>query len=116
MVKKKGQKHKIVKIWLFYNMKEKDAAASNRRKHCSSGSYEGPDRCQRSPLRYKDKIKYVRFAAVVPLLLGCLCTARCFWNSEEVWVGIVQIVSRVAHTQTCTRTDGPFVAATRGIP
>ena len=34
---------------------------------------------------------YAKFAAVVPLLLGCLGTARMLivFSSGEVWVGIV---------------------------
>ena len=47
----------------------------------------------------------MRFTAVVPLLLLLLlllCTAAvlfvCFWNSEEVWCGIVQLVFRMIST------------------
>lgn len=36
---------------------------------------------------------------VVSLLLGCLCTARELRNSEEVLIGIIDIASRMAHTQ-----------------
>ena len=52
---------------------------------------------------------YVRFAAVVPLLFGLsvYCVCGCSWDSEEVRVGIVQIVFRVAR-----HTQAPFVAVT----
>ena len=54
--KKKGgaTKTKIGKRGLFFEKiikKEKGSPASNRRRRCSSGSSERPERCQWSPLR-----------------------------------------------------------------
>ena len=58
-VQKKGpHKQKIAKymVLLQHNTKkEKCSPASNRRRRCSSGSSERPDRCQRSPPRKRQK-------------------------------------------------------------
>ena len=54
------------------------------------------------------------------LLLHCCCwpvclLRRCFWNPEEVWVGTVQIVLRMAHkTYMRAHTEASFVAVTKG--
>ena len=53
--------------------KKIDSPASNRRRRCLSGSSERPDRCQRSPLRNKDKIVLINIlCACCTYVITCL--------------------------------------------
>ena len=71
------------KLFLKKNRKQWGSRASNRRRCCSSGSSERPERCQRSPLRKTDNNKILCRLYIYALLF-------CHWLCHSVqYTGVI---------------------------